>query len=560
MIRPPSLMHSIRAEWAACTRVEKAAILLTALAVVASVLLSLANYPVIGDDSDVHPLWLDQFTRMVDLGVAYPRWLPDSFAGFGAATFYFYPPLPFWVASLLRGVYPFQIDYLYNLLSCSAGIVSVGTAWLFLRGYSASKLWRLTGALLYGFATYRFADVFIRNALGETWALIFLPLLFIERSDAFEQVAILALAWLGMLLCNLPMAALAAIAVAIRIVLRRSFREAAYHALAAFVSSLVAAIYLLPALSLRSLIHSSHLWDIYIPGSPSGIIRIVQPFSNGHLDWLSILVACTLLAGIAIIFRTFSNPDKRLRPWCWIALFCILFQMPGVALLWKDLAPFRFVQFSWRLNGLLLLAIVIFVASGPQSTRAFLAIFLSIVTLLGAISISRHVAETIRVTPNPYRIDAPEYAPRWTSNDLHEVIGIVRRRSSDPPALLLGLTMPGDSMTLLSRTPREWRFFAKLSRSTPVRFHHFYWPYWKAYADSTEIALSPDPNGFATGQLAAGHFLITLKLIPSQSETIGGTLSIAGSILLFILFAVASYRSITIRRESISPPETARKT
>ena len=47
--------------------------------------------------------WAAQFGALVRAGDPYPRWLPGSFGGLGSPTFYFYPPLSFWVAALVGG-------------------------------------------------------------------------------------------------------------------------------------------------------------------------------------------------------------------------------------------------------------------------------------------------------------------------------------------------------------------------------------------------------------------------------------------------------------------------
>src|SRR4029077_12163050 len=147
-----------------------------------------------------------------------------------------------------------------------------------------------------------------------------------------------------------------------------------------------------------------------------------------------------------------------------------------------------------------------------DSSRLYNCIFigLAIVTLVCEFTIARNLFHPPPLAVNSYLMDAPEYATKWTSNDPAEVIGITLRRPSDPPALLLGLTMPGDSIGLISKSPGEWRFRSQLARPTPVRFHQFYWPYWNAHSDSTGIALAPDPNGFATAILPAGSSIVDL--------------------------------------------------
>src|SRR5690349_8951373 len=46
-------------------------------------------------------LWPEQFGELFRSGHLYPRWLPHAWKGLGTPAFYFYPPIFFWVSSLV---------------------------------------------------------------------------------------------------------------------------------------------------------------------------------------------------------------------------------------------------------------------------------------------------------------------------------------------------------------------------------------------------------------------------------------------------------------------------
>ncbi len=183
---------------------------------------------------------------------------------------------------------------------------------------------------------------------------------------------------------------------------------------------------------------------------------------------------------------------------------------------------------------------------------------LALVTILSELTLSRNIFIRPPLPINSFRMDAPEYATKWASTDPYEVIGVTQRRMSDPPAILLGLTLPGDSIGLISKAPTEWKFSVRLDRAASVRFHQFYWPYWKLYKDSNEIPLTPDPNGFVNAELPAGNYSISLKLERSQIENTGSVTSIFGCSMLAILLAISGYRWTTKPRETTSPPAETR--
>ena len=76
-----------------------AAVLLAAAALLLAPSLVLGT--LISHSSPHNLTWAAQFADQFRAGIAYPRWSPDSFDGLGGPTFYFYPPMAFWVDAVL---------------------------------------------------------------------------------------------------------------------------------------------------------------------------------------------------------------------------------------------------------------------------------------------------------------------------------------------------------------------------------------------------------------------------------------------------------------------------
>ena len=546
----------------------KAAAALVVIASVVSILFVLFNYPVIGHDAYVHLNWLYQFTYVFSHGIAYPRWLPGSFGGFGAPTFYFYAPLVYWVASISHSLGVNAPSLLYQAVQLIFSLLSLFTSYQLVRQFHAAKFSSLIGALVYSFLAYHFCDVYIRNALTEHAALAFLPLVFFRFPDRLRAIPVYAIGWTGLFLTNLPTAYIAVLALITVLVARPLSKEIFSHSIAFFIAITASAIYLFPAFALRGLVHPRHLFDLPMHTSQLGFA--LPDILQGHFDWLRILSIATLLAGFFCFLAVVKNSDKEIRAWKWLIAVAIFFQIPYISVpIWHLIPGMPFVQFSWRWNGVLLLAIAIVCSgaafgapskgAGIAPLRNWIFIGFAIVTILCEVTIARNIFIRPPLAINSYLMDAPEYAPKWASSDPAEVIGITLRRMDDPPAVLLGLTMPGDSISLLSSSPNLLRFISDLSRPTPARFHQFYWPYWKAYADSKEFTMRPDPNGFATALLPAGNSIVSLKLAEAPIEKIGSTVSLIGFAVLFVLCVLAAYRAITMRRETVSPPELTRR-
>ncbi len=546
-------------EWNSAQHVERTAFILVAVASFLNVLLGLLNYPIIGHDAYVHLNWLDHFTRLESQSVCYPRWLPDSFGGFGAPTFYFYPPLVYWIASLIHALEITSPALVFQIIQLSFSLLSVFTAFYLSKQIGGKRLIALTGALLYSFLTYRFCDVYVRNALTEHAALAFLPLVFLRFPNKLHCVVILSVGWVGLLLTNLPITYLTIISIGTNLIARRSFKEIPIHTLAFVLAVAISASYLFPAFGLRGLIHQRHLFDLPMHTNLFGFALL--DLFQAQFDWLRILSISTILAGLFCFIAIFKNSDPEMRSWKWLIALAVFFQIPYLSSpLWHIVPGMPFVQFSWRWNGILLLAIAALYVKENTKIVHCVIIGLALITVLSELTLSRNIFVRPPLPISSFRMDAPEYAPKWTSNDPYEVIGITKRRMSDPPVVLLGLTMPTDSITQVSKSQTAWNFSVSLNEAASIRFHQFYWPYWKLYRGSVEIPVTPDPNGFATAEIPAGEYSISLKLVRSTLESTGTTVSLFGISLLAILLAFISYRSITKRRDTTSPPASTRKT
>jgi len=535
-------------EWKSSSSVMRLTFALVFIVSLISILFGILNYPVVGHDAYVHLNWLDQFSSLREQGVSYPRWLPDSFGGFGAPTFYFYAPLVYWVASLFYSIGIHSPSLLYQAAQVLFSLASVLTSFILLRQMDGSRMRSLLGALVYSFLSYRFCDVYIRDALTEHAALAFLPLIFMQFTDRLHSIVVYALGWTGLFLTNLPTAYICVISVTFVLLARRAFREIPLQGISLLIAIAASAVYLFPAFAFRGLVHQRHLFDLPMHTCQFGFV--ILDLFQGHFDWLRILSVATIIAAVLLLLKKQWAGGWSRNGWVWLIALAVFMQIPFIsAPVWHIFPGMPFVQFSWRWNVILLLAIAAIYVKNDSSWSNSIIIGLALITLLSELTLSRNIFSRPTLPINAYRMDAPEYAPKWASNDPNEVIAITQRRMSDVQAVLLGLTMPDDSVFLISKSPTEWRFKVRLSRETQVRFHQFYWPYWKLYRDSTEITVMPDPNGLATSLLPAGQYEIALRLERSKSETAGSTASLVGLGILAIFLAGAGYRWITKEHE-----------
>jgi hypothetical protein len=298
--------------------------------------------------------WARQFAGQFGAGNLYPRWMPLSFDGLGSPTFYFYPPLPYWLDGLLDVATGHLLPVEYRL-----SIVFALLLWLsgvsmhaFLRDLPISRLAATLGAVAYMAAPYHLFDHYIRGVLAEFAAYTMLPLVALGIRWAATRhrfgIPLLAAAYGGLILCHLPTALLVSITMVPAYAL--------YHRRAALVPCALGlawgvalgAAYLVPALRLQPFISAEQLWAPAY--QPQNWLLLVAPTTfQPHADFMvvikSIAGGCALAAaGVLLLAR---RGEAAL--WSALALACLALIAGLVPYFWQVVPLVAKVQFPWRL-------------------------------------------------------------------------------------------------------------------------------------------------------------------------------------------------------------------
>ena len=118
--------------------------------------------------------FLLEYDRSIRDGVLYPRWGPDFSFDYGYPLFSVYAPLS---AAMGEAVHLAGLDLVSSVevVFAFAALASALSMYLWLRLYTAPPA-AMVGALLYLYAPYHIADIYVRASLAETVGLAFLPL------------------------------------------------------------------------------------------------------------------------------------------------------------------------------------------------------------------------------------------------------------------------------------------------------------------------------------------------------------------------------------------------
>lgn len=131
-----------------------------------------------GHDSIFH------ITRTIGTSIAFqdgqfPPLVTWNFAnGFGFSWNVFYPPLANYIMIIIKVLGSFTYVQALNILVMLTMIVSGIEMFLFVKDLTKSRKIALLAAVLYMTAPYHLIDIYIRSALGEIMAFMFMPFVF----------------------------------------------------------------------------------------------------------------------------------------------------------------------------------------------------------------------------------------------------------------------------------------------------------------------------------------------------------------------------------------------
>ena len=149
--------------------------------------------------------FLYEFNQSIRDGILWPRWGPDWGFGYGYPFWNIYGPLAYFVgeAFLLVGfdyVAAIKLVFALSILGSAAGMYG------FIRRVLGSEA-AVVAAIIYVYVPYHLFDIFVRAALAESFAMIFLPLVFwaffeLVRRPRFGPLVAAAAAYTAMILSS----------------------------------------------------------------------------------------------------------------------------------------------------------------------------------------------------------------------------------------------------------------------------------------------------------------------------------------------------------------------
>jgi hypothetical protein len=486
-----------------------------------------------GLDGRFHLYWISQFTEFIANGVFIPRWIPNSFNGFGSTAFYFYPPLTFYVAALIRTITGFTDAHtLYRIINILGTIGSFIAIQILLRALGVSGKQLVIAACLYTFAPFRLAEIYHRSALPTHVAYVFIPLfwralLAIVRREWTTPKRILILGFIAalLLLTNLPVIMVTVVCTTIAgAVLWKKIRWGMVMELtgATIVAAGLAAFHYAASLSAT-------------PYVAVGVLMITHPkediryfFSNFNL--LADYHIFFVYAPVVLFAISYWYVRRKRLPLTEAECLVISIGLAGTAIIafldfpptgwrfWNITPPLRLIAFPLRFYSQILLLTAVLV--GIASTRVFRCVATYCIALCVAGAILPAVLAVLNL--HVFKHAEPSLEDDWAYRPKYPIErqDLIRVISLNNPIIIKGV-QPNEGLQSIRSVEQEEAFKVTFNTAHVVSFHRFYWPYWHLYINGTEIPSQPDSSGRATAVLPAGHYTADWRLERTPIETAG---------------------------------------
>ncbi len=538
-----------------------AGLVIVALSLVPLTDLTRPGLPVTHDGRD-HVARIANFYGSLTEGNIVPRWAANLNWGYGHPILMFLYPLPSYAASAFHAAGFSYVDSM-KLVFASAFVLSM----VFMYAWGAAAFsWEagMLAAVLYGFAPYRFVDLYVRGAIGEHMAFVFPPLLFLgllclsrARGRGYLvpmavislSVAFLILSHNALSLLFLPVAAF----YALYLLLTAETNRKAFVAgvlVSAAAGFLFSAFYWIPAFfegkyTLRDIVTSEDFRSRFV----SFGWFIWSPWNYGQGNAISKWLGAGQIAAVAWGFFVLEKAPNRRRFLVSLIVLLVLslfIQTSGSLPLWNTVTLLQKFQFPWRFLSVsvLLVSVIGAVAAAgtPRNIRWIAVLALSLVSVFSTSWMWRaksYVPLSDSSVSGIYdsTTDTGESSPVWS-------VRFMERRPEGPARLVpaAGSGVPR------KRTTTERSYLVTVPNRARFIEHTLYFPGWQVSVNGKNLPVSamqfqdPAYRGLMTFEVPPGshriRFLFTQTRLRQAADTVSAAalalaVAVAGTILVW---------------------------
>lgn len=501
-----------------------------------------------------------------------PRWAPDFSYNFGHPFFIFYYPLPFYLGAAFYFLLNISLFWSLKLVFILSVPLS-GLAFYFLMRHFFSRISSFSGAIVYIFTPYRAVDLYVRGAVGELMAFVFMPLVLLSvlklvEKRTWQRVVFASFSIAGLILAHnlTPIIFLPFVVVFIifQAVWQKQKTSIVYSILSAswgiIGGLLLSAYYWLPLVFEKQYLqpgtpfnlndHYPFLKQLLLPSWGYGA-SVWGPgdgmsFQIGVVNILSVLIAGIIVWVKGKNLKTKNRNNTFLFMGCFFAAIFLMNIRSGF--IWTLIPIGNYLQFPWRF--LLLTTFFSSLSVGfleelkLKKKIIFLPIVLAFFSLLLSINYFKPDKETkvddnyylrrffanIDVTgktdnlSKPYQGYSEDYLPLtiWT-----------KQRPENLPENKV--VVSGGGISYENNEKLNYSAMVLANKASIVNYYSYYFPGWKAFVDAKPVEIIPSlPYGNISFQVPPGQHKVEINFVRTPICWISEIVSVSTLLVLLL--------------------------
>lgn len=512
----------------------------------------------VAHDTFEHVARIASFNISLSEGVLIPRWGGNLNWGYGHPILMFLYPIPSYAASLFHIIGFSYVDSL-KLLFATTYILSGLFFYTWIKNFLGEKA-AIVGSILYLFAPYRFVDLYVRGAIGEHVAFMFMPLILISihylfksklnniKSIFFHSVFI-SITSAGLILSHNAISLIFFPFILFYVLYlfyeTKSKSKLFFSFFSIIYGFLLSAFFWIPAFiegkyTLRDIVTSNVYSERFV--NLKDFIYSNWGYGGTGEFTLQIGIIHISLVIISVLFfiKFFKKNDKEKFLFLGTLVFLIfsLFLMTSYSnLLWERITILQKLQFPWRFLSMVVFSTSLigafYVCKVSQKFQKYLVVVIIMIAIIPTINYWQ-AKDYIIYEDNffeknfPSTTDTGESSPIWS----------IRFMENFPKSTIEIIEGEGEIKEILrSSTKRE--YIINNSERIRVKENTLYFPGWKIMDNDLLVSnvefQDPKNRGIMTFYLDPGIHNVVVKFEDTKIRSYSNLISIS-SLILVILF------------------------
>ncbi len=516
-------------------------------------------------DGLIHITSIAQFGDVLRQGEFPVIWL-NNFATYGLPVGVFSHQLPLYVGALIDLL--LQDPVLSYKITLSIGVIGSSLLlYSFLRLY-AGRLPSLVGAVLFSLTPYKVLNIYIRGALPEVFAGIFLPIILlslyfflVRKKNIFFFV--IALSTAGLALTH-PMMLFLYSFIFIPYLFLLLWEEGYFSFKSPFISKKtvyglgaallsmligigIASYYLIPLFLEKKYFYFGQQKN-FLSEQFLTVTNFIDPswhyffandiYTRGHIIKPGILEIIIILVGIVFLVSHKHIFKRSQAVFLWIlicvALFLLFMTLSVSKPIYDAIPQFGLIQFPWRmLSGFIFIPPIVCAFLLERYKNPYIALGLLLIIIVG-------------MAPQLYGKNFVNYPTAYyhaTRENLHSVNmnTVWTGKTEDYPVRTTqSETIEGKGKITDQQVRNSSRTYT-VNAQTSLRMvdYTFYFPGWSVYVDGVKVPIefqNPDFRGVITYQIPPGEHNVRVVFQNTATRFFAQIISLLAIIFLIILF------------------------